>query len=217
MKDYATDCRWVKISISHIRVHTQFDVLFSHSRFSLFSTLSSLLTFTLLYLLLSLSFQSLHSGESTFVLCQFRRNSLWRICSRPSLGMVGMKTLIICQQKHKHKHSHSLSNSLSLIIRNLSHMTTKIYTLILAKYASFPFLLSLSFSFSHLQRWAKTLIFRDIYLIFITSVLFEIWEYSLEHVLPNFKGKCKFTLIHTIYSLTTHIHTFLHAYSHTHT
>ena len=55
-------------------------------------------------------------------------------------------------------------------------------------FANFKETLFEGFAAAHLLGWwVKTLIFRDVYLVFITSVLFEIWEYSLEHILPNFK------------------------------
>ena len=34
--------------------------------------------------------------------------------------------------------------------------------------------------------WAKTIILRDIWLSNVISVLFEVYEYTLEHQLPNF-------------------------------
>mmetsp|Transcript_35800 Transcript_35800/g.49021 ORF Transcript_35800/g.49021 Transcript_35800/m.49021 type:complete len:276 (-) Transcript_35800:97-924(-) len=44
------------------------------------------------------------------------------------------------------------------------------------------------FALAHLLGWwMKTLIFRDMFVVTIMSVLFEIWEYSLEHLLPNFR------------------------------
>jgi phosphatidylserine synthase 2 len=43
------------------------------------------------------------------------------------------------------------------------------------------------FFIGHLLGWfAKTLIFRDVYMTSFLSVLFEIYEYSLQHILPNF-------------------------------
>ncbi len=43
------------------------------------------------------------------------------------------------------------------------------------------------FIFAHLfGYWCKTLIFRDLWLCTVISVMFEFLEYSLEHQLPNF-------------------------------